>query len=72
MARLINLGCGLYMLFLAFSLYRLLHWPIPVPHPNEGPLPDPWLALVSPFVVAAIGLVSVAVNVMAPKRVAQV
>jgi hypothetical protein len=64
MVKWVNIGCGLYTLVISASLFKWwkggLIPPDPI-HPG-GPLPDPWGLLVSPYALAAIGVVLVAVN----------
>jgi len=71
MIRWINIGCGLYTLVISWGLFKWWNGgnippdPIHPVHPNTGPLPDLWGLLVSPYALAAIGLVLVAVNAYA-------
>ena len=60
----VNVGCGLYLLVIAFFFYRWIDSVHErVPHPNWGPLPDPWIFLTSPYALGVVGLGAVAVGV---------
>ncbi len=64
MSEWFNCGVGLYLLWVAWIMSHLEFHSItePIPHPNWGPLPDPWIIAISPPVMAVIGVASIAVG----------